>query len=207
MSTTTARDHAPHSTSSSFGTDDNTNLARNWWVIALRGLVGVLFGLTALILPLATILALVLLFSAYMIVDGVLSIIAAARAARRHERWGLLTMHGVTSLVAGVLTFVWPGLTAVAFVLLIAAWAVVSGCLLLPMAFRIDNGHGRWWLALSGLAAIAFGILAIIAPLAGAVVLTWWIGVYALVFGALLIVVGFMLRSRAKDMQAAGELT
>jgi uncharacterized membrane protein HdeD (DUF308 family) len=177
----------------------NVNLERNWWLVALRGLAGVLFGLVALILPFATILALVLLFSAYMIVDGVFSIVAAIRAARRRDRWGLLTLQGVASLAAGVLVFLWPGITVFAFVLLIAAWSIVSGSLLLPAAFRIDSGHGRWWLALGGIASLAFGVLAILAPLAGAVVLTWWLGAYALVFGVLLLIVAFRLRSRGKD--------
>jgi uncharacterized membrane protein HdeD (DUF308 family) len=174
----------------------NAILVRNWWLIALRGLAGVIFGLVALILPFDTILALVLLFSAYMIVDGVFSIIAAVRAARRHDRWGLLALQSVASLATGVLAFVWPGLTVLAFVLLIAAWSIVTGCLLLAASIRIDGHHGRWWLALNGVASIAFGVLAILAPLAGAVVLTWWIGAFALVFGVLLIIVAFRLRSQ-----------
>jgi uncharacterized membrane protein HdeD (DUF308 family) len=200
MSSTIASNQAPGSTSRVIDANDlNAILARNWWLIALRGLLGVIFGLVALILPFATILALVLLFSAYMIVDGVFSIAAAVRVARQRDRWGLLALQGVASLAAGVLAFLWPGITALAFVLLIAAWSVVTGCLLFAAAFRIDGSHGRWWLALNGIASIAFGLLAILAPLAGAVVLTWWIGAFALVFGILLIIVAFRLRSRSKD--------
>jgi uncharacterized membrane protein HdeD (DUF308 family) len=179
--------------------DLNAIFARNWWLIALRGLIGVIFGLVALILPFATILALVLLFSAYMIIDGVFSIAAAVRVARDGDRWGLLALQGVASLAVGVLAFVLPGITVLAFVLLIAAWSIVTGCLLFAAAFRIDGSHGRWWLGLNGIASIAFGLLAILAPLAGAVVLTWWIGAFTLVFGILLIIVAFRLRSRSKD--------
>jgi uncharacterized membrane protein HdeD (DUF308 family) len=179
--------------------DMNAILARNWWLLALRGIVGILFGLVALILPFATVLALVLLFSAYMIVDGVFSIAAAVRAARQHDRWGLLALQGLASLAAGVIAFLWPGITVLAFVLLIAAWSIVTGCLLLAASARIDGGHGRWWLALNGVASIAFGILAILAPLAGAVVLTWWIGAFAIVFGVLFIIVAFRLRSRSRS--------
>ena len=176
-------------------------LARNWWLIALRGVLGVMFGLLALILPFATILALVLLFSAYMLVDGVFAIYAAVRAARQRENWGFLAFQGAVSIVTAVLAFLWPGLTVFAFVLLIAAWSIVTGCLMLAAAVRTDDG--RWWLMLGGAAATAFGILMILAPLAGAVVLTWWLGAFALVFGIALIILAFRLRSRFNDRPGA----
>jgi len=166
-------------------------LARNWWLIALRGGLGVIFGLIALFMPIATILALVLLFSAYMIVDGAFAIYAAIRAARQRESWGFLAFQGIASVAAGVIAFVWPGITVLAFVLLIAAWSIVSGCLMLAAASQTENG--RWWLALAGAAALLYGILMIVAPLAGAVVLTWWLGAFALVFGIALIVLAFRL--------------
>jgi uncharacterized membrane protein HdeD (DUF308 family) len=166
-------------------------LARNWWLIALRGGLGVIFGVIALLMPIATILALVLLFSAYMIVDGAFAIYAAIRAARQRESWGFLAFQGIASVAAGVIAFVWPGITVLAFVLLIAAWSIVSGCLMLAAASQTENG--RWWLALAGAAALLYGILMIVAPLAGAVVLTWWLGAFALVFGIALIVLAFRL--------------
>jgi uncharacterized membrane protein HdeD (DUF308 family) len=107
---------------------------------------------------------------------------------------------GIASLAAGAIAFVWPGITVLAFVLLIAAWAIVSGCLMLAAAFRTDSG--RWWLALGGAAALLYGILMIVAPLAGAVVLTWWLGTFALVFGVALIILAFQLRSRYIERSA-----
>ena len=172
-------------------------LARNWWLIALRGVLAVIFGAIALLMPIATILALVLLFSAYMIVDGVVAIYAAVRAARRRESWGFLAFQGIASVAAGVIAFVWPGLTVLAFVLLIAAWSIVSGCLMLAAAFQTENG--RWWLALGGAAALLYGILMVVAPLAGAVVLTWWLGVFAVLFGVALMVLALQLRARYKE--------
>jgi len=169
-------------------------LARNWWLIALRGALGVIFGVIALLMPITTILALVLLFSAYMIVDGVFAIYAAIRAAQQGESWSILVLQGIASIAAGAIAFFWPGITVLAFVLLIAAWSIVSGCLMLAAAFRTDRG--RWWLALSGAAALLFGILMILAPLSGAVVLTWWLGAFAFVFGVTLIILAFQLRSR-----------
>jgi uncharacterized membrane protein HdeD (DUF308 family) len=169
-------------------------LARNWWLIALRGVLGVIFGVIALIMPAATILALVLLFSAYMLVDGAIAIYAAIRAARKQEGWGFLLFQGIASMAAAAIAFVWPRLTVVAFVLLIAAWAIVSGCLMLAAAMQTEQA--RWWLVLGGAAALLYGILMIVAPLAGAVVLTWWLGAFALVFGAALITLSLKLRSR-----------
>ncbi|HEX2725097.1 MAG TPA: HdeD family acid-resistance protein [Beijerinckiaceae bacterium] len=178
-------------------------LAQNWWAVALRGVFGILFGLVALVLPGATILSLVLFFSAYMLVDGIFGIIAAVRAARGGERWGMLVFEGILNIAVGVIAFVMPGLTVVAFVLLLAAWSLVSGGLMLGAAFRLSQHHGRWWMALAGIASIIFGILLAIAPIIGAVVLTWWIGAYALLFGVVLLVLAFRLRA----MNDAGRRT
>ena len=178
-------------------------LAQNWWAVALRGVFAVLFGLIALVVPGATILSLVLFFSAYMLVDGVFGIVAAVRAARQGERWGLLILEGIANIAVGVIAFVWPGLTAIAFVLLLAAWSLISGGLMLGAAFRLSQAHGRWWLALGGIVSIVFGVLLVIAPVIGAVVLTWWLGAYALIFGIALLVLAFKLRARKDDTPRA----
>jgi uncharacterized membrane protein HdeD (DUF308 family) len=201
MSTTTENGRFRRSAVSAILLDKlGAALARNWWLIALRGVLGVIFGVIALLMPITTILALVLLFSAYMIVDGAFAVYASIRAAQQGESWGLLLLQGIASLAAGAIAFVWPGITVLVFVLLIAAWAIVSGCLMLAAAFRTDNG--RWWLALGGAAALLYGILMIVAPLAGAVVLTWWLGAFALVFGVALVILAFQLRSRYIERSA-----
>ena len=174
----------------------NAVLAENWWAVAIRGVLGILFGIIALIFPGATILSFVLVFAAYALVDGIFAIVAAVRAARRNDRWGLLTFEGVADILAAAVAVLWPGLTILAFVILIAAWAIVTGVLMLGAAFRLNIDHGRWWLVVGGAASIIFGILLILAPLTGAVVLTWWIGAYALVFGGALVILAFRLRSR-----------
>jgi uncharacterized membrane protein HdeD (DUF308 family) len=170
-------------------------LAERWWVVGLRGLLGIVFGLICLFVPAAAILSLVLLFSAYMLVDGVFGIYSAIKAARNGDRWGLLILEGIVDIAAGVIAFIWPAITAVAFVLIIAIWALVSGALMLVAAFRLNIDHGRWWLVLGGVASIIFGVVLIIAPVVGAVVLTWWLGAYALVFGVLLLVLGHSFSS------------
>ena len=176
-------------------------LAQNWWAVAIRGVCGIIFGLIALFLPGATILTLVLFFSAYMLVDGIFGVVAAVRAASHHQRWGLLVLEGVLNIAVGVIAFIWPGLTAVTFVLLIAARAIVTGVLEIVAALRLHPEYGRWWLILSGAASVIFGVLLVVAPLAGVIVVTWWIGAFALIFGIMLLVLAFRLRAR-KDSGA-----
>ena len=175
-------------------------LVQNWWLFTLRGVLGIIFGILALIFPGPTILSLVLLFSAYMLVDGIFGIISAVRAIRRKEdRWGLLIFEGLLDIATGVVAFLWPGLTVVAFVWLIAAWAIVSGGLMTAAGFRLNIEHGQWWLVLGGLLSLAYGVLLIITPLIGAVVFTWWLGAYALVFGVALVIFSLKLRSRQHE--------
>ncbi len=179
-------------------------LAQNWWAIALRGVAAILFGGIAILLPGLTIASLVLLFAAYMLVDGVLALIAAVRAARRHERWGMLIFEGIANLVAAAIALVFPLATVLAFVLLMGAWAIVSGGLLFAAGLRLNISHGRWLMVLSGAVSVIWGVLLIIWPLIGAVVLTWWMGAYALVFGVTLLILGFRLRHHRNDYIPSG---
>ena len=175
-------------------------LVQNWWLFTLRGIVGIIFGCIALIFPGPTMLSLVIFFSAYMLVDGIAGIISAVRAIRRKEdRWGLLIFEGLLDIAVGVLAFLWPGITVVAFVWLIAAWAIVSGGLMTAAGFRLNTDHGRGGLILGGLLSIAYGMLLIVTPLIGAIVLTWWLGAYALAFGIALVIFSFKLRSRQHE--------
>jgi uncharacterized membrane protein HdeD (DUF308 family) len=182
-------------------------LARNWWAIAIRGVLGILFGLVALFLPGATMLSLVLVFAAYAFVDGVFGIIAAVRAARQHERWGLLVLEGLVNIATAAIAVLWPGITVVAFVLLVAVWALVSGGLMLWAAFRLEFVDGRGWLVFGGLVSVLYGILLIVAPMIGALVLTWWLGAYAIMFGVSLLVLGFRLRARQPSSSGSAART
>ncbi|MBB2962826.1 HdeD family acid-resistance protein [Methylobacterium sp. R2-1] len=171
-------------------------LARNWWLVALRGLLAILFGVIAFVAPGAFVLSLVLFFSAYMLVDGIFGIVAAVRAAQRHERWGFLLLEGLLDIVVGVAAFLVPAAAVWAFVLLVAAWALLSGGLMIAAAFRLHPHYGRWWLGLGGIVSVLFGIVLLINPGMSALVLTWWLGAYALAFGVMLLILGFRLRSR-----------
>jgi len=174
---------------------DMAMLARNWWVVALRGVVAILFGLLAFVLPGITLAVLVLLFGAYAIVEGIFNVIAAVRGREGVAPWWALLLEGLVSIGAGVVTFVWPGLTALVLLYVIAVWAVITGALEIAAAIRLRKVMtGEWWLALSGVLSIVFGALLMIAPAAGALVVVLWIGAYAVVFGALLIGLAFRLR-------------
>jgi uncharacterized membrane protein HdeD (DUF308 family) len=174
-----------------------STLAKNWWAFAIRGVLGILFGIIAFVLPGVTMLSLVIVFAAYAIMDGVFAIIAAVRAAEHHQRWTLFLLEGVIGIVAGVLAFLWPAITVVVFVTLVGFWALLTGGFMLAAAFRLHVDHGRWWFALGGIASIIYGALLLVAPMLGALVLTWWIGAYALVFGIAMLVAAFRLRSVA----------
>jgi uncharacterized membrane protein HdeD (DUF308 family) len=179
------------------GTDASANrhspVAQGWWLMALRGVAGIVFGLIALFAPFATILSLLFLFAIYMLVDGVFGIGSAIMAARRGERWALQLLEGLADIAMAAIAVFWPAITVFAFVLLLAAWAIISGGLMVGASFK-DKRRGWGWWAFSGALSILFGIVLAIAPFVGAVVLTWWLGAYALVFGVILLVYGFGLR-------------
>jgi uncharacterized membrane protein HdeD (DUF308 family) len=144
-------------------------LARNWWSLVIRGLVAILVGVITFIWPGITLGALILLFGAYALLDGIFAIIGAWKAARAHERWGALVFEGIAGIGASAVTVVLPGITALVLVYVIAAWAVVTGSLEIMAAMRLRKYiSGEWLLILSGVASILFGILAIVIPLVGA---------------------------------------
>jgi len=172
-----------------------TVLTRNWWALALRGVFAILLGLAAFVLPGITLAVLVALFGAYAVVDGVLAIIAGVRAAERHERWWSPVLKGIAGIVAGVLAFVWPALTALALLYLIAAWAIVTGVLEIVAAVHLHRAHGEWLLVINGVLSVLFGFLVIVWPGAGVLTLLWLIGTYAIVFGVVLLALAFRLRN------------
>lgn len=171
-------------------------LARDWWSLALRGLAAIIFGIVAWIWPDLTVTALVIIFGAFALVDGAFAL-ATAWAIRNRDgnRPGLL-LQGIAGIVIGIVTLVWPDITALALMYLIAAWAIVSGVFEIVAAIELRRViSGEFLLALSGIASVIFGIVVAIFPGSGAVALVWLIGLYAIAFGLLLIVLAFRLRS------------
>jgi uncharacterized membrane protein HdeD (DUF308 family) len=179
---------------------DIASLSENWSIVALRGVAAIIFGVLALAMPGITLLALVLLFGGYAIVDGVLNIISAVRGREGRAPWWLLLIEGLVSIAAGVAAFVLPGLTALVLVYIIGAWAIVTGVLEVFAAVRLRREiKNEWWLALSGVLSIVFGALVMYAPGAGALAIVLWIGAYSIVFGALLLGLAFRLRNWRAD--------
>ena len=172
-------------------------LTRNWWLLAVRGALAVLFGFVALIWPGITVLALVLLFGAYALVDGVMALYTAlfdrGRPGGRGAGW--LVLEGVAGVLAGIGAVVWPGITALVLLYLIAAWALVTGVAEILTAIRLRREiEGEWLMILSGALSILFGVLAFLFPSAGALAVVWLIGAYAIAFGVVMAILAFRLR-------------
>ena len=170
-------------------------LARNWWAIALRGVAAIIFGIMALLMPAITLAALILLFGVFAVVEGVFSVLAAVRGHSGAQRWFLL-LEGVVGIAAGVIAFVWPGLTALVLLYVIAAWAIITGVLEIAAAARLHNRiRGEWWLVLGGILSVVAGVWMMWAPGSGALAVVLLISAYVLLFGILQVVLAFRLRS------------
>jgi uncharacterized membrane protein HdeD (DUF308 family) len=169
-------------------------LIGNWWALAIRGVFAIIFAVIAFVWPGITAAALVLLFGAYALVDGIFSLIAALRAARHHGRSGALLLEGILDLIIAAIVFFWPVEALVAIIYFIAIWAVISGIALIAAGIAMIRVNGEWLLVLSGIISILLGIILFVQPGAGVVALSWWLGVYALLFGISLIGAAFRLR-------------
>lgn len=169
----------------------------HWWALALRGGVAILFGLAALLRPGIALEALILLFGAYALVDGVFSIVGVFQGTRGGTpRWALL-LEGIVGILAGLIAFILPGLTAIALLYLIAAWALITGFSEIAMAIRLRREvQGEWALILGGAISVLFGLILAVLPGVGILSLVWLIGVYAIAFGVLLLVTAFQVRGR-----------
>jgi len=179
-------------------------VARLWWLVALRGLLGILFGIAAIAWPGITLAVLILFFGAYMFVDGVFALVAAIRFRHERERWVSLLIEAILGIAIGAVTFLWPGITALAWVFTIVAWAILTGVLELIAAFRLHGALGsEILLGLTGVVSIIFGLAMAALPLIGLVVWVLLIGSYAIAFGVLLLVAALRLRSAAKAPTAA----
>ena len=169
-------------------------LARNWWLLLLRGIAAIIFGLLALAWPGLTLLTLILFYGAFALVDGVLAIVAAITGGVPGSRWWLAIV-GLLGIGAGLLTFLTPGLTALVLLYFIAVWAIVTGVFEIIGAIKlrkeIDN---EWLLILGGIISVLFGVGMMLAPGAGALALVWVIGAYSVVMGAIFVALAFRLK-------------
>ncbi len=178
--------------------------ARNWWAIALRGVLAILFGLVAIFWPLAALAALVLVFGVWALIDGIFAVVDAVLHWRRSPRWALL-VEGVLGIILGVIALLSPMIAVLATVYVIAAWALVTGVLEIVNGIRLRKEiQGELWMILSGAISILFGLALTFWPLSGALAVTWLIGIYALVFGIFLLILGFRLKGLHERLGPAG---
>jgi uncharacterized membrane protein HdeD (DUF308 family) len=168
-------------------------LALDWWAVALRGVLAILIGLFALFMPGVAIAGLVIFFAAYMLLDGVLAIVGAVRAVRRHGHWGLLLVEGILDLAAAAVAIAWPVMTVVIMIYLLAGWALATGIFLLIATSRHPGHQGQWPMRIAAIVSILWGMLLLFNPLPGAVVIAWWIAAYALFFGGALLAMAWRL--------------
>lgn len=172
----------------------------SWWALLLRGIAAIVFGLLAFIWPGITLTALVFLWGAYALVDGAFSIVAGIRSHGESTRWWVLLLEGILGVAAGVVAFLIPGITALVLLLLIAAWATVTGIFEIAAAIQMRKYiRGEWLLILAGIASIIFGGLLFLNPVAGALAVVWLIGAYAIVFGVLLVALSLRLHGMLRS--------
>jgi uncharacterized membrane protein HdeD (DUF308 family) len=174
-----------------------------WWTLLLRGAVAILFGVLTFVWPGVTLAALVLLFGAYALVDGIAAIILGIKEYGDRERWWATLVGGIISAGAGLFTFMMPGITALALLSLIAFWAILRGVFDIVAAIRLRHAiEGEWLLGLAGALSIAFGLTMLMFPRAGALAVIWWIGAFAIVLGAMWIALGLRLHGIARAIHA-----
>lgn len=173
-------------------------LHRSWWLLLLRGIAAVAFGVLTFIWPQISLVSLILVYGIYALVDGVLALIAAIRGGGFAPRWWL-ALGGVVSILAAGVAFAWPGLTALVLVYLIGFWSILRGVLEIVGAIRLRNEiANEWSLAAAGALSVIFGLILVFMPGAGALGLLWLIAAWAVLFGLLLIWVAFKVRTLAK---------
>lgn len=170
-------------------------LSRSWWLLLLRGLAAIAFGVLSWVQPGISLAALVLLFGAYCLADGMFAVWMALAGRRDHEYWWLLLLGGLVGIGVGFLTLLAPAVTALAVLFYIAIWAIATGTLQIAVAIRLRREiKGEWVFILAGLASVAFGVILAAKPAAGALTLLWLVATYAIVFGALLVVLAIKSR-------------
>jgi len=171
-----------------------------WWLVLLRGILMAIFGIIALVSPGIALLALVWLFGIYAILDGIAAIAIGIRA-RGEPQWVWTIVQGVVSVLAGVIALIWPGLTALALLFVVAFWAIVLGIAEIGGAFASRrSGSTAWgWTLAAGILNVVFGVVLLIWPASGILALVWLVGIFTLVGGVALIVLAFKVRSVAKS--------
>lgn len=160
-------------------------IRRNWWMLALRGVIAIIFGLIALLAPSIALLAFIYVFAVYALIDGIMAVYIAIRERGSLSRWAWVLFEGILGIIAGIVAFVYPGLTALVLLYIVAIWAIVTGIMEIVAAIAIRGFVAREWaLGLAGILSILFGIVLFIFPGTGLLSILWLVGIYAIVFGS-----------------------
>lgn len=175
-------------------------LIKKWWMITLRGMLAIIFGILTLIWPAITLLVLVLLFGVYVLVDSLFAIATGFSYRNRNKQWWAIVLSGIFGIAIGLVTFFWPEITALALLMLIAVWAFLKGVLEIATAIKLRRIlSGEWLMALTGSLSILFAFLLVVFPGTGALALVWLIGAYSIVSGIILLILSFRLSSIGKN--------
>ena len=181
-------------------------LAHNWWMLLLRGIIAVIFGLLCVAYPNVTLFVLKIMFGVYALVDGIFALASSISTAKRNPWWSTI-LEGIAGVSLGLLILIWPDITGFALLYLIGAWAVITGIFEINAAVRLrQHFANEWLLILSGAASVIFGLLILVIPRAGALAVVWWIGTYAIVFGIFYVALAIRLRrwvARQTELDAA----
>lgn len=170
-----------------------------WWMLLIRGIFAVLFGILATTWPGLTLATLIIFFGAFALVHGLMAVIGSIVARKEADDWWLVLFEGIVGIIIGIMTFTWPTLTGLVLAYFIAAWALINGILRIYGAIKLRKAiEGEWLLIISGIIGVIFGIFVFARPLAGALAITWIIGVYAIIFGLLGIILSFRIKSWQK---------
>ncbi len=182
-------------------------LKGGWWLLVLRGVAAVLFGVLAFVYPGMTAQVLVILFGAYALVNGLFTLGLAIRAPKGTPGTGTLVLLALTGIAAGTVTFFYPGITAISLLAVIATWAILTGIFEIVVAIKLRQAlSNEWMLILSGVLSVVFGVLVIAKPSAGALSIIWLIGIYAILYGILMLTVAFKIKGVVSQAKAATKL-
>jgi len=176
-------------------------IRRNWWLLALRGVLAIIIGLIALFYPGIALRAFIIVFGVYAIIDGIAAVFISIQERGILSRWGWVLFEGIISILAGIVAFVYPGITALALLFVVAIYAILTGIMEIVAAFVIRGFAAQEWaLGIAGVLSIIFGVILFIHPGAGLLAILWLVGIYAIIFGILFIVRAFQMRSLASSV-------
>ena len=177
-----------------------TTMRNHWWMLVGRGALAVLFGVLAMIIPGLTLAMLVIMVGAYILLDGIGALYTSWKSRPLHTNWWVMAIEGAAGVLIGLITVIWPGITAVILLYLIALWAIITGAIEIMGAIQLRKEiSNEFLLGVAGVISMAFGAFLVIAPTAGALAVIWIIGIYAILFGITLIMLGLRIKNLPHD--------